>query len=97
MPIAVRKGMQDYGVHLSEWRRVLNLTVQDLSGKAGVSESTISRLERGEGASLENVLRIGRALGIHEELVSGADPWEHSRGRLLISSHIPKRSEKVKR
>lgn len=97
MPIAVRKGLQDYGDHLSEWRRLLNLTVLELAQKADVSESTIARLERGEGASLENVLRIGRALGIHEEMVSGADPWGYSRGRLLISSHIPKRAEKVKR
>lgn len=91
-PLALKRGLADFGEHFSEWRRLQNLSVAVVAEKSHVSESTIARLERGEGASLENVLRIARTLGILDHLVSATDPWEHDRGRLLASSQLPKRA-----
>ena len=92
-PIALRKGLTDVGAGLSEWRRLLGLTVTELSLRSEVSASTITRIETGEGASLENVLRIANAMGVLNRAVQGFDPWEDDRGRQLIANHIPKRGE----
>lgn len=92
MPLALKRGLDDVGEDFSEWRRLLNLSVAEVSDRSLVSPSTITRLERGEGASLENVLRIARTLGILEHLVDATDPWQHDRGRLLASTQLPKRA-----
>src|SRR5699024_7578583 len=91
-PLALKKGLADFGEHFSEWRRLQNLSVAMVAERSNVSESTIARLERGDGASLENILRIARTLGILEHIVNATDPWEHDRGRLLASSQLPKRA-----
>lgn len=93
-PVALRRAMADVGQHLSQWRRLLNLTVDELSARSEVSPATINRIEKGKGASLENTLRLARAMGLLEDAVSGFDPWQNDRGKLLISTHIPGRAEK---
>ncbi|KAB1642260.1 helix-turn-helix domain-containing protein [Gulosibacter chungangensis] len=90
-PIAIKRGLADFGEHFSEWRRLQNLSIANVAERSNVSESTIARLERGEGASLENILRIARTLGILEHLITASDPWSHDRGKLLASSQLPKR------
>lgn len=92
MPLALRQGLGSIGEHFSEWRRLQNLSVAEVAERSNVSPSTITRLERGEGTSLENLLRIARTLGILEHIVSATDPWQHDRGRLLASSQLPKRA-----
>lgn len=94
MPMTLRKGLADVGRGLSEWRRLLGLSVAQLALQAEVSESTVARIENGEGASLENVLRVARAMGVLDRVLQGFDPWEDDRGKMLISAHLPKRAER---
>ncbi|MDH5295289.1 MAG: helix-turn-helix transcriptional regulator, partial [Acidimicrobiia bacterium] len=58
---------------------------------AGVSVDTLSRIERGKGASLENVVRVVRALGLVDTLVSAIDPYESDLGRLRADEALPDR------
>ena len=41
-----------------------NLTQEQLSKKAGVDRSQVSRLERGKSATLSSIKRISQALGV---------------------------------
>ena len=41
-----------------------NITQADLAASAGVSRRTITRLERGDGVSLETFIRVIKALGL---------------------------------
>ncbi|MDO5697527.1 MAG: helix-turn-helix transcriptional regulator [Dermatophilus congolensis] len=91
LPLAVRTGMRDIGEHLAAWRKLQGLSVAALSERCGVSASTITRVEKGKGASLDNVLIIARGLGIMESVTEAFDPWNHERGRALLQSHLPQR------
>lgn len=91
MPRAILRELSDIGTHLSEWRRLQNLTVEELARRSNVSIATIGRLERGGGASLENVLRIARALDVLDQVSDAFDPREDPRGRDLMSARLPQR------
>jgi transcriptional regulator with XRE-family HTH domain len=61
----------------------------EVADRAGVGISTVQRLESGEGASLDNLLRVARALGLLEELASALDPYETDVGRLRADEVLP--------
>lgn len=52
------------GEALKEERVRQNLTQRELGQKAGVGESTVSKVENGQNSSLRSLSRIFRALGI---------------------------------
>jgi len=57
-----------------------------------VSRDTVVRLEKGDGGvSLENLLRILRALGILDSLPKALDPYETDVGRLRSEEQLPQR------
>ena len=47
-----------------------NISQSVLAEEAGVSRRTISRMENGEGVSLDTFVRVARALGLIEQLQS---------------------------
>lgn len=47
-----------------------NLSQSVLAEEAGVSRRTISRMENGEGVSLDTFVRVARALGLVDQLQS---------------------------
>jgi hypothetical protein len=49
------------------------------------------RLESGEGVSMENLLRVARALDVLDLMVSAADPYAADWGRLRSQETLPKR------
>jgi len=51
----------------------------------------VLRLERGEGATLENVLRVARALGVLDVLTGALDPYASDVGRLRAEESLPER------
>jgi transcriptional regulator with XRE-family HTH domain len=74
------------------WRKLRGLTQAQLADRAGISRPTVRRLETGDGAiSLENTLRILRALGILNELPRALDPYETDLGRLRSDEQLPQR------
>lgn len=57
--------------NLETIRRNRNLQQQDVADAAGVPQATISRIERGKGATLKSAMRIARALNLSVEEVFG--------------------------
>jgi transcriptional regulator with XRE-family HTH domain len=90
-PVVVITGLRRVGSDLATWRRLRRLTVAQVADRAGVSRSTVMRLEKGEGASVENLLRIARALGVLDSLVAALNPYLSDVGRLRSEEALPER------
>jgi transcriptional regulator with XRE-family HTH domain len=90
-PIAVANGLRRIGDDLATWRRLRRLTEAQVADRAGVSRHTVLRLEKGDGATLENVLRVARAIGALDLLVDALDPYQTDVGRLRSEEALPKR------
>jgi transcriptional regulator with XRE-family HTH domain len=90
-PGAVVSGQRRIGEDLATWRRLRLLTAAQVADRAGISRHTVMRLENGEGASLENVLRVARALGVLDSLVAALDPYATDVGRLRSEEALPER------
>ena len=91
-PPAVLRALREVGEHLSDWRRLQNLTAAQVADRAGISLMTVRRLEDGTGASLENTLRVARALGIIDQLVNASDPITTDVGRARSLEALPQRA-----
>lgn len=63
-PVAVVSAQRRMGEYLATWRKLRQLTAAQVADRAGISRYTVMRLEGGEGASMENLLRVARALGV---------------------------------
>jgi transcriptional regulator with XRE-family HTH domain len=88
----VRRALRGTAESLGAWRRLRGLTQAQLADRAGVSESTVYRLERGDGGiSVENLLRVLRALGLLEALPRALDPYESDVGRMRSDEQLPRR------
>jgi transcriptional regulator with XRE-family HTH domain len=91
MPIAVANGQRRIGQDLATWRRLRRLTAAQVADRAGISRYTVMRLENGEGATMENLLRVARALGVLDQLVEAVDPYKTDVGRLRSEEALPER------
>jgi transcriptional regulator with XRE-family HTH domain len=90
-PVAVASGQRRMGEQLATWRRLSQLTAAQVADRAGISRHTVMRLENGEGASMENLLRVARALGVLDSLVAALDPYSTDFGRLRSQEALPQR------
>ncbi len=91
-PLPIRRAARELGEHFIAWRKLRGLTVEEVADRAGVSVNTVSRLGTDPGSvSVENMLRIARALGILDPLVAAADPLSSDIGRLRASEQLPQR------
>jgi transcriptional regulator with XRE-family HTH domain len=90
-PIAVANGQRRIGEDLATWRRLRRLTAAQVADRAGISRFTVMRLENGEGATMENLLRVARALGVLDQLVQAIDPYKTDVGRLRSEEALPQR------
>ncbi|WP_083523106.1 helix-turn-helix domain-containing protein [Pseudoclavibacter albus] len=89
-PRAVESALLQIGENMRMWRTLNGVSRELVALRSGVSVATIRRLEAGEGASLENLLRIARTVPIMDQIVSATDPYEHSRGRALMTTRTLK-------
>jgi transcriptional regulator with XRE-family HTH domain len=80
------------GQHLSDWRRLQNVTAEQVADRAGISLFTVRRIEDGAGASLENILRVARALGVLDQVISAFDPTMTDVGRARALDALPRRA-----
>jgi transcriptional regulator with XRE-family HTH domain len=86
------RAARQLGENLATWRKLQNLTGQQLAERAGVSRATISKLEGGDlGVGLGVVLEVLRALGQLDPLVAATDPYESDLGRIRSSDLTPRR------
>jgi transcriptional regulator with XRE-family HTH domain len=91
-PAAVRRALAEGARDLSAWRKLRGLTQAQLADRAGVSVSTLRRLEGGDGGvTLENTLRVLRGLGILDGFSRALDPYESDVGRLRSDERLPRR------
>jgi DNA-binding XRE family transcriptional regulator len=91
-PPQVRRALRAVTEDLVVWRKLAGLTQVQLADRAGVSGSTLRRLEDADGGvSLENFLRILRALGALEGVSRALDPYETEVGRLRADEQLPQR------
>ena len=58
------------GKRLKQQRLYQNLTQAELSQKAGIGIGTISRIESGEGGTLDNVIRYAMSVGLVNEFAN---------------------------
>ena len=90
-PVAVSRSLRKLGDDLRTWRKLRRLTAEEVADRAGVGRSTVLRLETGEGSTLENLLRVARALGVLDELTKAIDPYATDVGRLRAQERLPER------
>jgi|SRR5271165_2296503 transcriptional regulator with XRE-family HTH domain len=90
-PAAVASGQRRIGEQLATWRKLRQLTAAQVADRAGISRYTVMRLENGEGATVENLLRVARALGVLDTLVTALDPYATDLGRLRSQESLPER------
>lgn len=65
--------------HLRSWREWHALKQEELAAKAGVTETTISRLENGSPARIGTIDKLATALGITRVQLIRSQPEEKSR------------------
>jgi len=92
VPYAVESASREIGAHLATWRKLQRLTAQQLAERAGVSRSTLSKLENGDSSvGFDVVLRVARALGVLQRLEDSLDPLDTDLGRARADERLPQR------
>jgi transcriptional regulator with XRE-family HTH domain len=91
-PFRIRQTTKELGLNISTWRKLMNLSSDQLAQRVGVSRATISRLENGDGGVSVNVL-LGAldALTVMDRVVLASDPYETDFGRARSEQLLPKR------
>jgi transcriptional regulator with XRE-family HTH domain len=91
-PLAVRRAQRNLSTTIATWRKLRGLTQVQLAERAGISRGVVQRVEAGDGGvSIENLLRILRALGIQDLLAEALDPLASDIGRLRSDEELPRR------
>jgi len=95
-PPAIKRATRELAGDIAAWRKLRGLTQAQLADRSGIARSTLARFEQGDGGtSLENLLRMLRALGILENLLKALDPYESDIGRLRSDEELPRRVRPV--
>jgi|HubBroStandDraft_4_1064222.scaffolds.fasta_scaffold466486_2 transcriptional regulator with XRE-family HTH domain len=91
-PLAVARALRVMGTHVSNWRKLQRLTAAQVAERAGISRDTLRAIEQGKGtASTENLFRVLRIVGILDNVVAAADPYQTDVGRLRADEILPRR------
>jgi transcriptional regulator with XRE-family HTH domain len=91
-PVPVRRAQRSLAQSVATWRKLRGLTQAQLAERAGLSRGVVRRLEAADGGvSVENLLRVLRALGIQELLTEALDPLASDVGRLRSGQELPRR------
>jgi transcriptional regulator with XRE-family HTH domain len=75
---------------LRDARAVRGRTIEQLAREAGVTTSTVSRLENGlQGAYMSTVVKLARALEVTPGMLQGAErlPWERGDRAREVEAH----------
>ena len=66
---SISAALETLGARIEAYRVSRNMRQVDLAAAAGVSRATVSRLETGQGGTLDSLIRIMRALDLGDRLV----------------------------
>ena len=88
----VRRAQRSLAECIATWRKLRGVTQAQLAERADVSRGVVRRIEAADGGvSVENLLRILRALGIHDLMTEALDPLASDVGRLRSDQDLPRR------
>lgn len=80
------------GEQFVAWRKLQGLTTQQVSERAGISRTTLRRVETGDtGVGVQAFLSVARALGVLDDVVKATDPYESDLGRARADEILPQR------
>lgn len=80
------------GEQLVAWRKLQGLTAAQVAERAGITRTTLRRVETGDaGVSFRVLLAVARALGVLDAIVAATDPYETDLGRARADEALPKR------
>lgn len=97
LPFRTRQAAKDIGQSIRDWRRLQIITSDELADMAGVSRSTLSRLENGDpSVSLATLLNICNAFALTDRVIDAVDPYETDYGRARASQNLPQRVRRPK-
>jgi len=92
LPARVQRSASVIGEHLLAWRKLQNLTAEQVAERAGISRPTLRKLETGDpSVRLDVFLRVLRALGQLDRMVEALDPYETDLGRARADWSLPTR------
>jgi transcriptional regulator with XRE-family HTH domain len=91
-PLPIRRAQRTLAESISTWRKLRGVTQTQLADRADISRGVVQRLEAGDGGvSIENLLRVLRALGIQDLPIQALDPLASDIGRLRLDRELPRR------
>ena len=80
------RAARQLGEHVTVWRKLQGLTAEQVADRAGISRTTLRRLEHGDpGVRLETFLDVVRVLGAVDRLVTFLDGSPPGRRRRATS------------
>lgn len=89
----IDRQLTEFGEHVRGWRMVLGLTAQQVSERAGITRSTLAKIESGDpGVRFGSVAQVLRALGVLDGAVRSVDPLQSDIGRLRAGNLTRKRA-----
>lgn len=92
VPPPIQRALRALADDVVVWRKLRGLTQAQVADRANVSVNTLRRLEGADGGiTLENSLRIFRALGVLESVPRALDPYETDVGRMRLDEQLPQR------
>lgn len=92
IPIPVKRALRKLGNDLNEARRRRRIPMHLAAERAGISRSTLSKIEKGdEGVSLGAYAKIMFVMGMIGRMADIADPRHDEIGLGLESENLPKR------
>ncbi len=92
LPVRVRQSALELGQHVVTWRKLQNLTAQQVADRAGISRPTLRKLENGDASvGLDTFLMVLRALGQLDRMVDAVDPFDTDLGRARAEQRLPGR------
>ena len=82
----------EIGNSLRTWRRIYALKATQVAQRAGISHSTLSKIENGDPSiSVAAFLEVVRSVGMLDALTESLDPLNHDLGRARVTETLPKR------
>ncbi|WP_319803274.1 helix-turn-helix transcriptional regulator [Brevibacterium sp. CFH 10365] len=88
----VDRRLAEIGASIRRWRLMQSLKAVEVAERAGISRSTLQKVERGDaGVSIGAVMSVMQALGQLEHVSASFDPLSTDVGRLRSTEALPGR------
>ena len=92
LPIPVIKALRKLGQDINDARRRRRITISLMAERAGVSRTTIGKIEKGDAStSMGGYACVLFVLGMHESLSNLVDSTHDLIGRRLEDEKLPQR------